>query len=75
LKTAVLSGNDSRTWGRLDQYSVFDMQVARFVLNVRSSRANANQPGSLELTGTNGLHDSPLEETVSSELVSVKIPC
>src|SRR5215469_6811269 len=36
-------------WARLGQYCLFDVQIERLVLNVRASRADADQPGSLEL--------------------------
>ena len=42
----------------LRQYCLFDVQIERLVLNVRASRADADQPGSLELEIRNDvLHD------------------
>ena len=45
-------------WAGLSQYCLFDVQIERLVLDVRASRANADQPGSLELEIRNDvLHD------------------
>ena len=45
-------------WAGLGQYCLFDVQIERLVLNVRTSWANADQPGSLELEVRNDvLHD------------------
>src|SRR5262249_29242409 len=45
-------------WAALRQYCLFDVQIERLVLNVRASRADADQPGSLELKVRNDfLHD------------------
>src|ERR1700730_10871118 len=45
-------------WAGLHQYCLFNVQIERLVLNVRASRADADQPGSFELKVRNDvLHD------------------
>src|SRR5580700_2155810 len=45
-------------WAGLRQYCLFNVQIERLVLNVRASRADADQPGSFELEVRNDvLHD------------------